>query len=60
VSFARVPYDVEAELAVAREMGVPHYDGYEVELRHGIYRGALEEWRSGEPMTGYHEREATA
>ena len=60
VSFARVPYDVEAELAVAREMGVPLYDGYELELRHGIYRAALPEWRSGEPMTGYHERGAGA
>ncbi|WP_353951875.1 metallophosphoesterase family protein [Knoellia sp. S7-12] len=56
VSYVRVPYDVEAELAVAREMGMPHYDGYELELRHGIYRGSLEEWRVGEPVTGYHER----
>ncbi len=56
VSFARVPYDVEAELAVAREMGLPHYDGYELELRHGRYRGDLEQWRAGERETGYHER----
>ena len=60
VAYVRVPYDVEAELAVAREMGLPQYDGYEVELRHGIYRGSLAEWRSGAPMTGYHERGAHA
>jgi hypothetical protein len=58
IAYVRVPYDVEAELAVAKELGVPEYDGYELELRHGIYRGNLEEWRSGEPMTGYHERPA--
>lgn len=55
VSFARVPYDVEAELAAARELGMPDYDGYELELRHGIYRGVLEQWRSGEALTGYHQ-----
>jgi diadenosine tetraphosphatase ApaH/serine/threonine PP2A family protein phosphatase len=58
VSYVRVPYDVEAELAAARELGVPLFDGYELELRHGLYRGMLDEWRSGEPVTGYHEREA--
>jgi predicted phosphodiesterase len=58
ISYVRVPYDVEAELAAARDLGVPKYDGYELELRHGIYRGMLDEWRSGEPLTGYHEREA--
>jgi predicted phosphodiesterase len=58
VSYVRVPYDVEAELAAARALGVPQYAGYELELRHGVYRGMLEEWRAGEPMTGYHEREA--
>ena len=58
ISYVRVPYDVEAELAAARELGVPQYDGYELELRHGLYRAMLEEWRAGEPVTGYHEREA--
>ena len=57
ITYVRVPYDVDAELAVAREVGVPHYDGYELELRHGLYRGVLEQWRAGEPLTGYHERE---
>lgn len=56
IAYARVPYDVEAELAVARAMGVPHYQGYELELRHGIYRGDLAEWRSGERLSGYHEQ----
>ncbi|GLZ78916.1 phosphoesterase [Actinorhabdospora filicis] len=50
IQFVRVPYDVEAELAVAREMGVPQYAGYEAELRHGIYRRDL-----GKPVS-YHRR----
>ena len=48
VGFVRVPYDVEAELAVARDLGVPQYDGYEAELRDGLYRGALAEYRAGD------------
>lgn len=35
----RVPYDVEAELAIAREMGMPELEYYDVELRTGEYRG---------------------
>ena len=35
---------------------MPDYDGYELELRHGLYRRWLDEWRAGEPMTGYHEQ----
>lgn len=56
VAFARVPYDVEAELAHARAVNMPDYEGYEVELRHGIYRGNLREWKAGERPTDYHER----
>jgi predicted phosphodiesterase len=41
LQFVRVPYDVEAELAVAREMGMPELEGYTAELRHGIYRGEM-------------------
>ncbi|NUP43885.1 MAG: metallophosphoesterase family protein [Streptomyces sp.] len=41
LQFVRVPYDVEAELAFARAVGMPEYDGYAVELRHGVYRKAL-------------------
>ncbi|GAA1738574.1 metallophosphoesterase family protein [Isoptericola hypogeus] len=35
----RVPYDVEAELAVAREADMPQYGPWERELRTGLYRG---------------------
>ncbi|MEV0715074.1 metallophosphoesterase family protein [Asanoa sp. NPDC050611] len=41
IQFVRVPYDAEAELAVARDMGMPEWDGYASELRHGIYRGEM-------------------
>lgn len=57
IAYVRVPYDVEAELAVAREMRMPDYDGYELELRRGLYRGQLDEIRAGETVTGYHERD---
>lgn len=33
----RVPYDVEAELAVARSVNMPQYDWWEQELRTAIY-----------------------
>jgi hypothetical protein len=52
VQFVRVPYDVEAELAVAKAMGIPEFAGYASELRHGIYRGDL---KTGEPPR-YHRR----
>lgn len=55
LAYARVPYDVEAELAAARDLGMPEYDGYELELRHGIYRGLLDTWRAGQAIDGYHE-----
>lgn len=41
IQFVRVPYDVEAELAVAARMGMPELEGYGSELRHGIYRGMM-------------------
>lgn len=50
LQFVRVPYDVEAELAVAKDMGMPEFDAYAIELREGIYRG---EWKTGRPP-GYH------
>jgi predicted phosphodiesterase len=40
VRFARVPYDIEAEIRVARALGMPEADAYAAELRDGIYRGA--------------------
>lgn len=39
IQFVRVPYDVEAEIAVARDMGMPELEYYAVELREGLYRG---------------------
>lgn len=41
IGFVRVPYDVEAELAFAREVGMPDLDAYKLELREGIYRGDM-------------------
>lgn len=40
ISFVRVPYDVEAEIAVARDRGMPDADAYALELRDQLYRGA--------------------
>ncbi|MEW1953265.1 metallophosphoesterase family protein [Terrabacter sp. NPDC080008] len=40
VSFRRVPYDIEAEIAVALELGMPEADAYALELRDGIFRGS--------------------
>jgi predicted phosphodiesterase len=39
VSFAQTPYDIDAELAIARQQGLPEYDAYALELREGTYRG---------------------
>ncbi|GIF17001.1 metallophosphoesterase family protein [Actinoplanes teichomyceticus] len=41
VQFVRVPYDVEAELAVAARLGMPELEGYVSELRHGVYRAVM-------------------
>jgi predicted phosphodiesterase len=55
IAFVRVPYDVEAELAHAREVGCPAYDGYEAELTLGLYRGALDDYRGGRvALTDYY------
>ena len=48
IAFVRVPYDVEAELAYAREVGAPEYAGYESELRLGLYRGAVAAYEAGD------------
>lgn len=42
VQLVRVPYDVEAEIAVARELGMPEAEAWAIELRTGIYRGSHE------------------
>jgi len=39
IQHVRVPYDVEAELAVARDLGMPEYEAWEGELRTAVYRG---------------------
>ncbi|MDR2997342.1 MAG: metallophosphatase family protein [Microbacterium sp.] len=39
IQFVRVPYDVEAEIAVAEELRMPERDVWTVELRTATYRG---------------------
>ncbi|GAA5203907.1 metallophosphoesterase family protein [Microbacterium jejuense] len=39
VRFVRVPYDVEAEIAVAERLGMPQAGVWAVELRTAVYRG---------------------
>jgi len=39
VRFVRVPYDVDAEIAVAEQLGMPRTDVWAVELRTAVYRG---------------------
>lgn len=45
LQFVRVPYDVESELAYAKQAGMPEFEEYELELRQGIYRGVLRKAR---------------
>ncbi|KNX37732.1 metallophosphoesterase family protein [Luteipulveratus halotolerans] len=54
ISFVRVPYDVEAELAVSAALGAPEHDLYVSELRDGVYRGDV---RSGQARR-YHRAPA--
>lgn len=35
----RVPYDIEREIALARDLGMPELEPYAIELRTGLYRG---------------------
>jgi hypothetical protein len=39
IQFVRVPFDTEAEIAVAEASGMPEATEYAVELRTGLYRG---------------------
>ncbi|MFT4233583.1 MAG: metallophosphoesterase family protein, partial [Microbacterium sp.] len=39
IQFVRVPYDVEPEIALAHELGMPTADVWGVELRTALYRG---------------------
>jgi hypothetical protein len=56
IQFVRVPYDANAELQIARELGMPEIDGYEAEIIHGLYRG---NHYANEPHT-YHRRARTS
>ncbi|MFE8697097.1 metallophosphoesterase family protein [Cytobacillus sp. FJAT-53684] len=40
IEIVRVPYDVEKELRIAKEMGLPNWEAYAFELREAKYRGA--------------------
>jgi hypothetical protein len=42
IQFVRVPFDTEAEIAVAMSSGMPEAHAYAVELRTGLYRGYQE------------------
>src|SRR5690606_5802730 len=39
VEIVRVPYDIEREIGIAAEMGMPELEAYAVELRTSVYRG---------------------
>ncbi|MEH7122539.1 metallophosphoesterase family protein [Bacillus sp. JJ1532] len=39
IEIVRIPYDVEKELSIAREMGLPNLEAYALELREAKYRG---------------------
>ena len=39
IQFVRVPFDTEAEIAVAFASGMPEAQEYAIELRTGLYRG---------------------
>ena len=40
IEIVRVPYDIEKELTIAKEMGLPNWEAYAFELREAKYRGA--------------------
>lgn len=42
IQVVRVPYDVEAEIEVARSLGMPALEPYAIELRTAVYRGLHE------------------
>lgn len=39
IQVVRVPYDVEAEIEVARSLGMPELEAYAIELRTAVFRG---------------------
>lgn len=44
VNFVRVPYDIGAEISVARELGLPGVGACALELLEGVYRGRADGW----------------
>lgn len=54
LTFVRVPYDVEAELAHARAVDMPELAGWEAELTRGIYRRAVADFDAGLPLSTYY------
>ncbi|MBY0122208.1 metallophosphoesterase [Bacillus sp. S/N-304-OC-R1] len=40
IEIIRIPYDIEKEIAIAKEMGLPNLEAYALELREAKYRGA--------------------
>lgn len=43
IQLVRVPYDIEAEIEVARSLGMPALEAYAIELRTAIFRGLHQE-----------------
>lgn len=41
IEIVRVPYDIEKELSIAKEMGLPNLEAYAMELREAKYRGRV-------------------
>lgn len=41
IEIVRIPYDVEKELLIAKDMGLPNLEAYAIELREAKYRGAV-------------------
>ena len=39
IQFIRLPYDIESEIAIAREMGMPDWEVYAREVKTAVYRG---------------------
>lgn len=41
IEVARIPYDIEKEILIAKEMRILDLEFYEIELREAIYRGSI-------------------
>lgn len=40
IEIVRIPYDIEKEISIAKDMGMPNLEAYVLELREAKYRGA--------------------